>query len=293
MITYKAHYKDEFHDLDIDISHDTGRALTFTIDGVRFKGANFNDFELEEPEKYSMDDLPFRLFKEGGKIYHEKLGIELDSEYFYTLQRYSLEVTIPVTVIRISDSRNMDAFIRLKVKLRERNENDRNNIIYHRCDGVRVFPDVSDVEDFSLHIGDEIINGQKTLYFEDALKSINSQIKDIYDLKCCLTCQYSDYSPYGNDGFGYMLCYRNHRDEYLKVNDKDSFLSMLRILTLNLNMKQTCAKNLPPASFVRDTGGMYNNYIILCAALRCGVFYHLQSLNTPASFDFTFSPFCL
>ena len=130
MITYKAHYKDELHDLDIDITHDKGKALTFTIDGVRFKSANFNDFELEEPEKYSMGDLPFRLFKEGGKVYHEKLGIELDSGYFYTLQRYSLEVTIPVTVIRISDSRNMDAFIRLKVKLRERNENDRNNIIY-------------------------------------------------------------------------------------------------------------------------------------------------------------------
>ena len=47
MITYKAHYKDEFHDLDIDISHDTGRALTFTIDGVKFTGVDFNDFELD------------------------------------------------------------------------------------------------------------------------------------------------------------------------------------------------------------------------------------------------------
>lgn len=245
MITYKAHYKDELHDLDIDITHDKGKALTFTIDGVRFKGANFNDFELEEPEKYSMDDLPFRLFKEGGKIYHEKLGIEVDSEYFYTLQRYSLEVTIPVTVIRISDSRNMDAFIRLKVKLRERNENDRNNIIY-RCDGVRVFPDASDVEDFSLHIGDEIINGQKTLYFEDALKSINSQIKDTYELKCCLTCQYSDYSPYGNDGFGYMLCYRDHKDEYLKVNDKDSFFEYVADLDFEFEYETNLCKEFAP-----------------------------------------------
>ena len=106
MITYKAHYKDELHDLDIEITHDKGKALTFTIDGVRFKGDNFDHFELEEPGKYSIAALPFRLFKTGGKIYHEKLGIELDSGYFYTLQRYSLEVTIPVTVIRISAMRS-------------------------------------------------------------------------------------------------------------------------------------------------------------------------------------------
>lgn len=245
MITYKAHYKDEFHDLDIDISHDTGRALTFTIDGVKFTGVDFNDFELDEPEKYSIDAMQFRLFKTGGKVYHEKLGIELDSGYFYTLQRYSLEVTIPVTVIRISDSRNMDAYIRLKVNLRERNKNDRNNI-YYRCDGVRVFPDVSDVEDFSLHIGDEIIKGENTLYFEDALKSINSQIKDIYDLKCCLTCQYSDYSPYGNDGFGYMLCYRDHKDEYLKVNDKDSFFEYVEDLDYELKCETDLCKEFAP-----------------------------------------------
>ena len=51
MIAYKAHYKDELHDLDLDITHDKGKALTFTIDGVRFKGANFNDFEPEAPPK--------------------------------------------------------------------------------------------------------------------------------------------------------------------------------------------------------------------------------------------------
>ena len=245
MITYKAHYKDELHDLDIDITHEKGKALTFTIDGVRFKGDNFDHFKLESPGKYSLDDLPFRLFKTGGKVNDEKPEIETAHKYTYTLQRYSLEVTIPVTVMRISDSRNMDAFIRLKVKLRERNENDRNNIIY-RCDGVRVFPDASDVEDFSLHIGDEIINGQKTLYFENALKSINSQIKDTYELKCCLTCQYSDYSPYGNDGFGYMLCYKNHKNEYLKVNDKDSFFEYVEDLDFEFEYETNLCKEFAP-----------------------------------------------
>ena len=42
-----------------------------------------------------------------------------------------------------------------------------------------------------------------------------------------ITCQYSDYSPYGNDDYGTMLCYKKHKSEYLKVNDKYSYFEYL------------------------------------------------------------------
>ena len=42
-------------------------------------------------------------------------------------------------------------------------------------------------------------------------------------MKCCFTCHWSDYSPYGNSDFGTMMCYRKHKEEYSKVNGKETY----------------------------------------------------------------------
>lgn len=38
---------------------------------------------------------------------------------------------------------------------------------------------------------------------------------------------YSDYSPYGSDDYGLMLCFCRHKNDCLKVNSKDDFFSFL------------------------------------------------------------------
>ena len=43
---------------------------------------------------------------------------------------------------------------------------------------------------------------KKTLYFESALYDICKQMAQDYYIKRCFNCQYSDYSPYGNDNYG-------------------------------------------------------------------------------------------
>ena len=84
------------------------------------------------------------------------------------------------------------------------------------------------VLDFSLLV-DELCyeSSRKSLYFEDALRNICTQMKDNYLLKCCFTCQYSDYSPYGNDDYGAMLCYRRYKEDCLKVNNKEEYFLYL------------------------------------------------------------------
>lgn len=84
------------------------------------------------------------------------------------------------------------------------------------------------VLDFSLLV-DELCyeSSRKSLYFEDALRNICTQMKDNYLLKCCFTCQYSDYSPYGNDDYGAMLCYRRYKEDCLKVNNKEEYFRYL------------------------------------------------------------------
>ncbi len=52
-------------------------------------------------------------------------------------------------------------------------------------------------------------------------------MKDEYRIISCFTCQYADYSPYGNDDFGTMLCFRRHKSDCLKVNGKGDYFEFL------------------------------------------------------------------
>ncbi len=220
MQKWKAHYNDAEHDLDIEIINNENPTLpytlSFTIDGVEFVGTSPADFELSQPEKYDFESGIFNFLKHGG---HRYCGT-----FHYTLQRYSMSIKIPFPVTDRKFGETIDSYIDFEYSYRERNENDRNNVRY-LCGEEYVYHDVQEVKHFSLVINEKEVYGSecKSLWFEDNLLKIYRQIKDKYDVKCCFTCQYSDYSPYGSDDFGTMLCYRKHKSEYLKVNDKDTY----------------------------------------------------------------------
>ena len=60
--------------------------------------------------------------------------------------------------------------------------------------------------------------------FEGELLEIQAQLPPGVHMKACITCMYSDYSPYGQNAFGDMACYRTRKSEYLKVKGKMQFL---------------------------------------------------------------------
>ncbi|MDE6832867.1 MAG: hypothetical protein K2J39_01260, partial [Ruminococcus sp.] len=60
-----------------------------------------------------------------------------------------------------------------------------------------------------------------------ALSDICRKIKSDYYIKSCFTCQYSEYSPYGNCEFGTMMCYRECKKNCLKINSKADYFKYL------------------------------------------------------------------
>lgn len=225
MQVWKAHYKDKHHDTMIDIintekdSRET--PLSFTLDGIKFCGSMLEYFELSDDSKYEEAKGKFCILKSGGY----NIG-DIKIPYCYELQRYALDIEIPVKVFRKRDHFEIQGMIHVSFEYTEPNREK--NMVRMYCEDVQVCHDDINVYDFTLYVDGVKYSSQKeTLDFETALHDICKQMSQDYYLKCCFTCQYSDYSPYGNDSFGCMLCYCNCKDDYLKVNNKDDFFEYL------------------------------------------------------------------
>lgn len=179
-----------------------------------------NDFRLKDEAQYGEASKKFSLLKWGGHT------SKFTSSYQYDLQGYELEIEIPINVFRKSDERLITGGLFLSFKFTEHDSSKPQSIIM--CDDIRVYSDDVIVQEFSLSVdGICYKSAEKTLWFEAALEDICRQIKGDYYIKCCFTCQYSDYSPYGSDDYGTMLCFYRHKSDCLKVNTKDDFFAFL------------------------------------------------------------------
>lgn len=223
---WKAHYKDALHDTNIQILNTEGDystdPLSFTLDNITFQGASLGDFCLADEIQYCEASKKFSLLKWGGN-YSE---YQFTSPYFYDLQRYGLEIEIPISAFRKKDQSLTTGTLFLAFEYVEPDFTKPCSIIL--CDDIRVYRDEVIVQEFSFSIDGSIYKSAlKTLDFETALNDICTQMKGDYSIKCCFTCQYSDYSPYGNDDYGTMLCFCRHKDDCLKVNSKEDFFTFL------------------------------------------------------------------
>ncbi|MCB0155402.1 MAG: hypothetical protein KDF65_11455 [Anaerolineae bacterium] len=71
--------------------------------------------------------------------------------------------------------------------------------------------------------GTQVYSSGKSGWFEDELLEIQKQMSKKVFIKSCINCQFSDYSPYGHGAFGAMMCFRNLKQEYNKVQTKTDF----------------------------------------------------------------------
>ena len=252
---WKAHYRDEFHNEDILIVNEEAdkiHNLTFTIDGVTFQGGDISSFELKEPSQVERAQERFSLLKWGGTMSE----INHTSPYVYTLQRYALNIQIPIQVVRTADGSGVEGV--LHVGYRYVSHDMEKFQIRWSCDDQRVWADDLEVTDFRLCVdGEEFSVSCKNLWFERNLQELIRLMAPKYRLKCCFTCQWSDYSPYGSDDFGTMLCYRAHKEEYLRVTCQNDYIEHLE----ELPNEQRQETYVCPDFAVRDQCEGYRGFV--------------------------------
>ena len=210
MKIWKAHFRDEKHDVFTDIVNTEGDyrtdPLSLTIDGVTFAGTGLCDLHPAAGTDMAKACERFNILKQGGFEVADS-----DVPYWYTLQRYALDVSIPVTVVRRCDNCEVEGILQYSFEFTEHDPGNIQAICL--CDGERVYPDDVNVLDFTLYIdGTGYSSEKRTVCFENALMDISRKISPDYYLKCCFTCRYSDYSPYGSDDFGSMECFSRQKE---------------------------------------------------------------------------------
>lgn len=252
---WKAHYKDEFHDEDILIANEEAdkiRNLTFTVDGITFWGGDISNFDLKDRAQNETAQQRFSLLKWGGTMSE----INHTSPYVYTLQRYALNIQIPIQVVRTADGSGVEGVLHVGYRYVP-HDMEKIQIRWH-CDDQRVWADDLEVTDFCLCVdGEEFSVSCEDLWFESNLQELIRMMAPQYRLKCCFTCQWSDYSPYGADDFGTMLCYRAHKEEYLRVNTKNDYFEHLE----ELPVEQRQETYICPDFAVRDQCEGYRGFV--------------------------------
>ncbi len=213
MKVIKAHYKDSNYDQDVIITDLENRtySLSFELDGVRFVGMWFSSFMLSDSAQFEEAKGKFKIVKHG----------PYDGNYIYSLQRYSMCASIPVSIYDKRRRIITEAVVKYDLSLKK---DVNNKFLTRRCDSKYVMIDGMENASACLVIGDKNYGtGITPSPIDDFLRKCSEQIKDNYRLVSCFTCQYSDYHPCG----GLMQCFRNHKEACLLVNDKNDYFKYL------------------------------------------------------------------
>ncbi|MEN8120550.1 MAG: DUF6304 family protein [Bacteroidota bacterium] len=206
MQVYPTRYTDKFGSVDTSIVNDfqegNAGSLSLEIDGVKFKGTSFDDFILINKEKHTKEELKRFAFAQ--------LNIYGSDNYVFSLCDCTLEFSIPILLYKKNNIETIPGTLDIQLSLgRALNR------------GAVEFEEAG----FSLKFAGKNLKSNKD-FFETGFLDIKKQVNGELTLKNCFTCLYSDYHPIGNSFFGSMMCFKNNKEDYLKVKDKISFLKL-------------------------------------------------------------------
>jgi hypothetical protein len=186
MDTYPARYTDTNGSSDAVITND-GHQLQLHVRDTRFCGRDFDSFEPDD----SADPSVLALFCTSRG----------------SLCNCVLEWTMPIMVSNLGAE--LPGLLRLRLELGTETER-----------GSLSREDIFIILEFG---GQEFSSSGKGGWFEDELNDIQDKLPAGILMRACINCLYSDYSPSGHGLFGWMLCFRNRKADYLRVKSKDDF----------------------------------------------------------------------
>ena len=193
MEIYPAKYTDKNGEFITTIRNDW-KILRMNLRGVEFSGSSFDYFRLDENElKGNLKTFSLNKYNE--------------------LSDFKLECEIPV--IMLENNKDSEAVLRIEFK-------------------HKILEISTGFYDYELKL---ILNFQgqefrSTVYgdFEDCFGEISNKLRKAQNniaLKCCFGCKLSDYSVYGHDVFGSLICFKNFKERFLNMKTQYDYYDLL------------------------------------------------------------------
>lgn len=206
--SYKATYSDANGQEQTAI-HNDGNTLEMRVRGVLFIGWMLDDFK----PTISPDDAALSTF-----------SLSRDSDGSATLCAYTLTFDMPLPIG--TSGGIQEGMLRVQIELGSQTE--RGNI-----DG--------EVFVLTLYFGGAQYQSRgRSGWIEEELLDIQRLLPENVFMRACINCAYSDYSVYGSGAFGCLLCYRDCKEDYLRIQSKAEYSHLMKRFTATVQETYLC-----------------------------------------------------
>ncbi len=192
MRKYIATYQDKRGTETVEIKSD-GSEMFFTLRNIDFDGPDFDQLTASEIDNSKFD---YEMFQDGSG----------------DITNFKLILTIP---IQLFNSETDTIFIENLTARIEVGETTTIKGLDHELSCLTL----------NASFGEFKIE-KKLEWIEDALIGLQNQLPENIYLKTCLSCKYSNYSPYGNGMFGNIYCFKKLKKELKQVKQKHDLLNL-------------------------------------------------------------------
>lgn len=197
MKLYNGIFSNKLGDFPI-VMKNNFKLLSFECNGYTWCGTDFDGFYCVD-NQVSIEELQRFFDFQKIKMYHP----EKKELYRFEIYNYSFKLEIPQVVIEVETSNEVDVLLHFEFEFKTGTEE------------ARVSLDLKEKSYFGKGDFLELIFDQLQVQFEGK-----------YRFKNCYGCSFGDYSIYGTGFIGPILCYKNQKQDYLKVQNKAEYMQL-------------------------------------------------------------------
>lgn len=202
MPTYKGTFTNKSGTYPVEVFNDF-EDFYLQIEQFKFSGNDLDGLALENTAQLNFAESKVDLRQNNVRYYNRENVHDYEDTIAYELVNYTLDLKIPQILIDMVERKEQEIVLDFHFELKE------------------------DFEEaiVGVEINDQYFEAKNGL-MEIIFDNLQKQFEGRYRFKNCYGCLYGDYSVYGQGFMSSILCFKNQKEAYLNVQDKDEYMQL-------------------------------------------------------------------
>jgi hypothetical protein len=175
-------------------------------------------------------------FEKGGEHWPKNgsftLKVKEGNTWIHYFNYFNWDETAAVTQRWINEIQEANKTVDVKKVEEEKSYNVRvtidNQVVISKLTTWRNMDwEVEKFRNIQIEVKDEVYSIVDTFTdFENMLLALQKSLPKNYKIETCFFCRFSCYHPVGNDNFGALDCFRSCKNEFVKINEKNTLFDL-------------------------------------------------------------------